>query len=86
MRVVSAVLLFGNIRFAKEKTSDQACLPDDRVAQKICHLLGLPVQEFTKAFLRPRIKVGRETVQKAQNTERKIYFLKFNFKKKFFRS
>lgn len=69
MRVASAVLLFGNIKFVKEKTSDQACLNDDRVAQKICHLLGLPVQEFTKAFLRPRIKVGRETVQKAQNVE-----------------
>jgi myosin protein heavy chain len=31
--------------------------------------LGLPVAEFTKAFLRPRIKVGREHVQKAQNKE-----------------
>jgi myosin heavy chain 9/10/11/14 len=39
------------------------------VAQKICHLLGLPVAEFTKAFLRPKIKVGREHVQKAQNKE-----------------
>jgi len=32
-------------------------------------LLGLPVADFTKAFLRPRIKVGREHVQKAQNKE-----------------
>lgn len=35
----------------------------------MCHLLGLPVSDFTKAFLRPRIKVGREYVQKAQNKE-----------------
>uniref|UniRef100_A0A914RTA4 Uncharacterized protein n=1 Tax=Parascaris equorum TaxID=6256 RepID=A0A914RTA4_PAREQ len=39
------------------------------LAQKLCHLLGLPLVEFTKAFLRPRIKVGREFVHKAQNKE-----------------
>jgi myosin heavy chain 9/10/11/14 len=32
-------------------------------------LLGLPVADFTKAFLRPRIKVGREHVQKSQSKE-----------------
>ncbi|KAI6219617.1 hypothetical protein M3Y99_01645300 [Aphelenchoides fujianensis] len=64
-----AVILFGNIKFVQDKKSDQACLTDDRVAQQVCHLLGLPVQEFTKSFLRPRLKVGRETVQKAQNQE-----------------
>ncbi|KAK0407846.1 hypothetical protein QR680_003632 [Steinernema hermaphroditum] len=69
LRVVSGVLLFGNIEFAQDKKSDQAMLPDDSVAQKVCHLLGLPVVDFQKAFLKPRIKVGRETVQKAQNKE-----------------
>uniref|UniRef100_A0A915PUG7 Myosin heavy chain n=1 Tax=Setaria digitata TaxID=48799 RepID=A0A915PUG7_9BILA len=69
LRLVSAVLLFGNMQFFQEKKSDQAILPDDRVAQKLCHLLGLPLVDFTKAFLRPRIKVGREFVHKAQNKE-----------------
>ncbi|VDD97395.1 unnamed protein product [Enterobius vermicularis] len=69
LRMVSAVLLFGNMEFMQEKKSDQAVLPDDRVAQKLCHLLGLPLVDFTKAFLRPRIKVGREYVHKAQNKE-----------------
>ncbi|CAI5456207.1 unnamed protein product [Caenorhabditis angaria] len=69
LRVVSAVLLLGNLEFFQEKKSDQAILPDDRVIQKICHLLGLPVIELSKAFLRPRIKVGREFVNKAQNKE-----------------
>ena len=69
LRVVSAILLFGNMEFIQEKKSDQAVLPDDRVAQKICHLLGIPVSDFTKAFLKPRIKVGREHVHKAQNKE-----------------
>lgn len=39
------------------------------VAQKLCHLLGLPLVDFTRAFLKPRIKVGREYVHKAQNKE-----------------
>lgn len=43
------------------------------VAQKVCHLLGLPVTELSKAFLRPRIKVGREFVHKAQNQEQAEY-------------
>ncbi|GMR60861.1 hypothetical protein PMAYCL1PPCAC_31056 [Pristionchus mayeri] len=69
VRVVSAILLMGNIEFLQEKKSDQAVLPDDRVIQKVCHLLGLPVSELSKAFLRPRIKVGREHVQKAQTKD-----------------
>ncbi|KAL3100970.1 hypothetical protein niasHS_001430 [Heterodera schachtii] len=69
LRMVSAVLLFGNIEFKQEKNTDQATLPDDTVSQKICHLLGLPVAEFSKAFLRPKLKVGREYMQKAQNKE-----------------
>ncbi|VDP15852.1 unnamed protein product [Heligmosomoides polygyrus] len=69
LRVVSATVLMGNLEFTQEKKSDQAILPDDRVIQKVCHLLGLPVIELTKAFLRPRIKVGREFVNKAQNKE-----------------
>ncbi|VDM60142.1 unnamed protein product [Angiostrongylus costaricensis] len=67
LRVVSATILMGNLEFTQEKKSDQAILPNDKVIQKVCHLLGLPVIELTKAFLRPRIKVGREFVNKAQN-------------------
>ena len=44
----------------------QAILPDNTVAQKVSHLLGINVNEFTKAFLKPRIKVGRDYVTKAQ--------------------
>lgn len=57
-RVVSAVMLFGNMQFRQERNSDQATLPDNTVAQKVAHLLGLSVTETTKAFLKPRIKVG----------------------------
>ncbi|CRL04792.1 CLUMA_CG017848, isoform A [Clunio marinus] len=68
-RIVSAVLLFGSMTFKQERSSDQATLPDNTVAQKIAHLLGLSVTDMTKAFLTPRIKVGRDFVTKAQTKE-----------------
>lgn len=69
LKVISSVLQFGNITFQKEKNSDQASMPDDTAAQKLCHLLGISVLEFSRAILTPRIKVSREYVQKAQTKE-----------------
>ncbi len=66
-RVVSAVLHFGNMVFKQERSNDQAMLPDNTVAQKICKLLGMSVTDFTKAMLKPRIKTGREFTVKAQS-------------------
>ena len=57
------------LQFKQERNSDQATLPDNTVAQKIAHLLGMNVTEMTKAFLKPRIKVGRDYVTKAQTKE-----------------
>ncbi|KAG1942240.1 myosin-10 [Pimephales promelas] len=68
-KVVSAVMQFGNIVFKKERNTDQASMPENTAAQKLCHLLGMNVMEFTRAILSPRIKVGRDYVQKAQTKE-----------------
>merc|ERR1719275_142590 len=68
-RVISASLLFGNMEFKQERNPDQATLPDNTVAQKVAHLLGIQVTDLTKAFLKPRIKVGRDYVTKAQTKE-----------------
>merc|ERR1719239_88981 len=68
-KVISAALLFGNMEFKQERNSDQATLPDNTVAQKVAHLLGIQVTDLTKAFLKPRIKVGRDYVTKAQTKE-----------------
>ncbi|KAI5723847.1 hypothetical protein M8J76_011739 [Diaphorina citri] len=68
-RIVSAVMLFGSMQFKQERNSDQASLPDNTVAQKIAKLLGLSITEMTKAFLKPRIKVGRDFVTKSQTKE-----------------
>ncbi|XP_038639473.1 myosin-9-like isoform X3 [Scyliorhinus canicula] len=69
LKVVSAVLQFGNIIFKKERNTDQASMPDNTAAQKVCHLLGINVTDFSRAILTPRIKVGRDYVQKAQTKE-----------------
>ncbi|XP_048408723.1 myosin-11 isoform X3 [Stegostoma tigrinum] len=69
LRIVSSVLQLGNISFKKERNTDQASMPDNTVAQKVCHLLGMNVTDFTRAILSPRIKVGRDYVQKAQTKE-----------------
>ena len=42
-RVISSCLLFGNMEFKQERNSDQATLPDNTVAQKVAHLLGIQV-------------------------------------------
>lgn len=65
-RTVAAVLQFGNMQFKQDKHSDQATLPDNTVAQKACRLLSVPVTALTQAFLKPKIKVGRDFVTKAQ--------------------
>ena len=49
------------------------------VAQKVCHLLGIPVVDFTKCLIRPKVKVGREYVHKSQTKDQvsilRIYIL-----------
>lgn len=62
------------MKFKQERNSDQATLPENTVAQKVSHLLGLNVTEMTKAFLKPRLKVGRDYVTKAQTKEQVIHF------------
>ncbi|XP_075871877.1 uncharacterized protein LOC142881465 [Nelusetta ayraudi] len=69
LKVVSTVLQLGNVKFEKERNSEQATMPDNTAAQKVCHLQGINVTDFTRAILTPRIKVGREVVQKAQTKQ-----------------
>lgn len=68
-KILSAVLHLGNLEFKQERNTDQATLPNQAVAEKVAHLLGVPLQELTKAFLKPKLKIGRETVSKAQTKE-----------------
>eukprot|EP00116_Pleurobrachia_bachei_P006996 sb/3467258/ len=73
LRIISSCLLFGNVKVKQERNSDQAILANNTGTQKICKLLGMPAVDFEKALLKPRIKVGREYVVKAQNQDQVIF-------------
>ena len=69
---VVAVLLLGNIAVMKESMrADQATLTDDAHAQaeKVCRLLGIAADSFIQGLLHPKVKAGREWVEKVQTPE-----------------
>jgi myosin protein heavy chain len=47
-------------------------MPDPSWAERACHLLGIPVAEFTKAILRPRVLAGREWVTQARTKQQAL--------------
>ncbi len=47
-------------------------IPDISQAERVCHLLGLPIAEFTRAVLRPRALAGREWVTQARTRQQAI--------------
>lgn len=72
LRTVAAVLLLGNVTVMKESMrADQATLTQDahEYAEKVCRLLGISVDSFTRGLLHPRVKAGREWVEKVQTPE-----------------
>lgn len=72
LKTVAAVLHLGNITVMNEsRGTDQARLASDaRVeAEKFCKLLGIKVDQFLSGLLHPRVKAGREWVEKVQTPD-----------------
>lgn len=72
LRTVAAVLLLGNITVMKESfRADQATLTQEACSQaeKACRLLGIPAEPFIRGLLHPKVKAGREWVEKVQTPE-----------------
>ena len=72
LRTISAVLHLGNVTVMKESIrADQAGLTREASAQaeKVCRLLGIPLDSFVKGLLHPMVKAGREWVEKVQTPE-----------------
>lgn len=72
LRTIAAVLHLGNVTIAKESIrADQAALGADGYAsvEKACYLLGIPADDFVRALLHPKVKAGREWVEKVQTPE-----------------
>lgn len=72
LRTVAAVLHLGNIEVVKEsRAADQARLaPESKdVVATVCKLLGVSVEPFIQGLLHPKVKAGREWVEKVQTPE-----------------
>lgn len=72
LRTVAAVLHLGNLTVVKEsRMADQARLAPDAkdVAARVCRLLGIPLEPFLQGLLHPKVKAGREWVEKVQTPE-----------------
>jgi myosin protein heavy chain len=72
LRTVAAVLHLGNITIVKESLrADQAALGPDSLnsVERACQLLGIASEPFVKGLLHPRVKAGREWVEKVQTPE-----------------
>ncbi|KAF8634039.1 hypothetical protein AX17_004304 [Amanita inopinata Kibby_2008] len=70
-RIVAAVLHIGNITITSTR-ADDAVMPDPSQAERVCHLLGVPVTEFTRAVLSPRVLAGREMVTQARTRQQAL--------------
>lgn len=70
-RIVAAILHIGNIDIRSTKSGD-AFLPDPSQVERVCHLLGIPIAEFTRAILRPRVLAGREWVTQARTGQQSL--------------
>ncbi|RMJ27364.1 heavy chain [Aspergillus sp. HF37] len=72
LRTIAAVLHLGNVSIVKESLrADQAALGPDSFdsVEKACQLLGIEPEPFVKGLLHPRVKAGREWVEKVQTPE-----------------
>ena len=72
LRTIAGVLHLGNITVMKESLrGDQAALSAEALdqVQIVCRLLGIPSEPFINGLLHPRVKAGREWVEKVQTPE-----------------
>ncbi|KAH8701845.1 P-loop containing nucleoside triphosphate hydrolase protein [Talaromyces proteolyticus] len=72
LRTIAAILHLGNITVTKESIrGDQAALAHEAYEslEKACRLLGVDMDTFEKGLLHPRVKAGREWVEKVQTPE-----------------
>ncbi|KAJ2599121.1 class II myosin [Coemansia sp. RSA 1721] len=67
-RIIAAILHLGNMQFQATR-NDEAVLGEQVAAEKLCHVLGIQLAEFTRALLRPSIKAGRDWVTQSRTLQ-----------------
>lgn len=71
-KTMAAILHLGNVAVRQEsRAGDQASLdPEARASMdKACRLLGVQTEPFIKGLLHPKVKAGREWVEKVQTPD-----------------
>ncbi|KAJ2511229.1 class II myosin [Coemansia sp. RSA 1939] len=71
-RILAAILHLGNIQFQATR-NDEAVLREQLAAEKLCHVLGIQLSDFTRALLRPKIKAGRDWVTQSRTLQQVVY-------------
>lgn len=66
-RIIAAILHIGNLVVTPDYRGDRADIRDFAAIERVCHLLGIPAQDFKNSLLSPRIKAGRDWVNQAKS-------------------
>lgn len=72
IKSIATILHLGNIVVERESVrGDQATIPETSMAavHSFCQLAGIDAESFLKSLLHPRVKAGREWVEKVQTPE-----------------
>jgi myosin protein heavy chain len=64
----------GGMRFKQRPREEQAEVEDVKEGEIACRLLKVDAEKFVAAFLKPRVKIGTEWVNKGQNLEQVNFF------------
>ncbi|KAJ2848496.1 class II myosin [Coemansia brasiliensis] len=70
-RIIAAILHMGNMQFQATR-NDEAVLREQVAAEKVCHVLGIQLSDFTRALLRPSIKAGRDWVTQSRTLQQVV--------------
>uniref|UniRef100_A0A914L0P7 Myosin heavy chain n=1 Tax=Meloidogyne incognita TaxID=6306 RepID=A0A914L0P7_MELIC len=68
-RLVAGIVHMGNMKFKQRPREEQAETDGTEDAVNASKMYGVESEEFLKALLKPRVKVGTEWVNKGQNME-----------------
>ncbi|CAA95848.1 Myosin-1 [Caenorhabditis elegans] len=68
-RLMSAHMHMGNMKFKQRPREEQAEPDGQDEAERACNMYGIDVDQFLKALVSPRVKVGTEWVSKGQNVD-----------------
>ncbi|KHJ97615.1 myosin head [Oesophagostomum dentatum] len=68
-RLMGAHMHMGGMKFKQRPREEQAEPDGQDEAEKACAMFGVDVDQFLKALVSPRVKVGTEWVSKGQNVE-----------------